>query len=33
MNTKNAQRIADAILQLKLSSVTIEKELSEWESK
>ncbi len=33
MNTKNAQRIADAIHQLKLSSVTIEKELSEWESK
>ena len=32
MNAKNAQRIADAIRQFKLSSVTIEKELSERES-
>ena len=32
MNSKNTQRIMDAIRQFKLSSVTIEKELSEWES-
>ena len=29
---KNTQRIMDAIRQFKLSSVTIEKELSGWES-
>lgn len=32
MTSKNAQRITDALGQFKLSSVTIEKELSEWES-
>ena len=32
MNSKNTQRITDAIRQFRLSSVTIEKELSEWES-
>ena len=32
MNSKDTQRITDAIYQFKLSSVTIEKELSEWES-
>ena len=32
MNSKNTQRITDALGQFKLSSVTIEKELSEWES-
>ena len=32
MNSKNTQRITDAIHQFKLSFVTIEKELSEWES-
>ena len=32
MNSKNTQHITDAIRQFKLSSVTIEKELSEWES-
>ena len=32
MNSKNAQHITDALRQFKLSSVTIEKELSEWES-
>ena len=32
MNSKNVQRITNAIRQFKLSSVTIEKELSEWES-
>ena len=32
MNSKDAQRITEAIRQFKLSSVTIEKELSEWES-
>ena len=32
MNSKNVQRITDAIHQFKLSTVTIEKELSEWES-
>ena len=29
MNSKNAQRIIDALRYFKLSSVTIEKELSE----
>ena len=33
MKSKNAQRIIDALRHFKLSSVTIEKELSEWESK
>ena len=32
MNSKNTQRITDAIRHFRLSSVTIEKELSEWES-
>ena len=32
MNSKNTQRITEALRQFKLSSVTIEKELSEWES-
>ena len=32
MNLKNAQRITETIRQFKLSSVTIEKELSGWES-
>ena len=32
MNSKNTQRIMEAIRQFKLGSVTIEKELSEWES-
>ena len=32
MNSKNAQRITEAIRQFKLSSVTIEKALSGWES-
>ena len=32
MNARKAQRITDTIRQFKLSSVTIEKELSEWES-
>ena len=32
MNSRNAQRIMEALRQFKLSSVTIEKELSEWES-
>ena len=32
MNSKNSQRITKAICQFKLSSITIEKELSEWES-
>ena len=32
MNTKNAQRITDALGQFKLSSVTIEKELSDWDA-
>lgn len=31
MNTKNVQRINDALGQFKLSSVTIEKELSDWD--
>ena len=31
MNTKQAQRINDALGQFKLSSVTIEKELSDWD--
>jgi hypothetical protein len=33
MNSKNAKRILDALRHFKLSSVTIEKELSEWEPK
>ena len=33
MNSKNTQRITEAIRQFKLSSIAIEKELSEWESK
>ena len=33
MNARKAQRITDALGQFKLSSVTIEKELSEWEPK
>ena len=33
MNSKNVQRIIDALRHFKLSSVTIEMELSEWESK
>lgn len=32
MNSKNTQHITEAIHQFKLSSATIEKELSEWES-
>ena len=32
MNSKNTQRITDAIRQFRLSSIAIEKELSEWES-
>ena len=32
MNSKNTQRITEAMRQFKLSSVTIEKELSDWES-
>ena len=32
MNSKTTQHITEAIRQFKLSSVTIEKELSEWES-
>ncbi len=32
MNSKNVQRIIDALRHFKLSSVTIEKELSEWEA-
>lgn len=32
MNSKKTQHITEAIRQFKLSSVTIEKELSEWES-
>ena len=32
MKSKNTQRITDVIRQFRLSSVTIEKELSEWES-
>lgn len=31
MNTKQVQRINDALGQFKLSSVTIEKELSDWD--
>ena len=31
MNAKKAQRITDALGQFKLSSVTIEKELSDWD--
>ncbi len=31
MNTKEVQRINDALGQFKLSSVTIEKELSDWD--
>ena len=30
MNARKAQRITDALGQFKLSSVTIEKELSDW---
>ena len=33
MNSKDARRIVDALHHFKLSSVTIEKELSEWEAK
>jgi len=33
MDSKNAQRIIDALRHFKLSSVTVEMELSEWESK
>ena len=32
MNSKNTQRITQAIAQFKLNSVVLEKELSEWES-
>ena len=32
MNSKSTQRITQAITQFKLSSVVLEKELSEWES-
>ena len=32
MNSKDTRRITDAICQFKVSSFTIEKELSEWES-
>lgn len=32
MNSKNTQRITEAIRQFKLTSVMIERELSEWES-
>lgn len=31
MNARKAQRISNALSQFKLSSVTIEKELSEWD--
>ena len=32
MNPKETQKISDAIRQFKMSSVLIEKELSDWES-